>query len=155
MHKTANDWKEELGLEPHPEGGYFRRFFASPVSVKTPRGERPTMTAIYYLLEAGQYSAWHRLRSHELWHWHAGGTLLVHCLEDTAMTWVLGPEGNMTLPIAPGTWFASEPARETDFVLVSCTVSPGFDFADFEWGDAQELVETYPGDAALVRRLAR
>ncbi len=153
---NANEWKVELALEPHPEGGHFHRFFASPVTVRTARGERPTMTAIHYLLEAGEYSAWHRLKSHELWHWHDGGPLLIHCLDDAGLTTHrLGPGGRMTLPIAPGIWFASEPAVGTDFALVSCTVSPGFDFADFEWGDAGELARTYPDNAQLIEHLRR
>jgi len=153
---NAEHWKTELGLEPHPEGGYYRQFFASPVTVKTPQGERPTMTAIHYLLEKGDYSAWHRLCSHELWHWHAGGPVVVHCAdEDGIASHKLGSHSELTLTIEPNTWFAAEPAPETGFVLVSCTVSPGFDFADFEWGESQALIRDYPEDEALIRRLSR
>ena len=153
---NAQHWKTELGLEPHPEGGYYRQFFASPVTVRTPQGERPTMTAIHYLLEKGDFSAWHRLCSHELWHWHAGGPVVVHCADDEGIaSHKLGSHSELTLTIEPNTWFAAEPAPETGFVLVSCTVSPGFDFADFEWGDPGVLNREYPEDEALIRRLSR
>ena len=153
---NAQHWKTELGLEPHPEGGFYRRFFASPVTVRTANGERPTMTAIHYLLERGNYSAWHRLCSHELWHWHAGGPVIVHCAgPDGIASHKLGSQSELTLTIEPNTWFAAEPAPETGFVLVSCTVSPGFDFEDFEWGDPRELMREFPEDEALIRRLSR
>lgn len=153
---NAEHWRQELGLAPHPEGGWYRRFFASPVNVRTEHGHRPTMTAIHYLLENGHYSAWHRLRSHELWHWHAGGPVLVHCADDNGIaTHKLGSHTELTLTIEPNTWFAAEPAPETGFVLVSCTVSPGFDFEDFEWGNPETLMAEFPEDERLIRRLSR
>ena len=152
----ADYWKSTLGLEPHPEGGFYRRFFASPVSVRTEQGERPTMTAIHYLLERGHYSAWHRLRSHELWHWHGGASALIHCIENgRIVTHHLGGDSELTLTIEPHTWFAAEPDVDGDYLLVSCTVSPGFDFADFEWGDVEALTAQHPESESLIRRLSR
>jgi predicted cupin superfamily sugar epimerase len=125
-----------LDLTPHPEGGWYRRTWTAPGTVATPHGPRPTATAILYLLD--DVSAWHRVRSTELWCWHAGssvglalgGTRSAPGAPDEA---VLGPPGDGALPqreVPPDVWqtarlLGSEPA------LVSCVVSPGFDFADF------------------------
>lgn len=125
-----------LDLAPHPEGGWYRRTWTAPGTVDTPHGPRPTATAILYLLDDA--SAWHRVRSTELWFWHSGapvGLALGGALDtpgppDEA---VLGPPGDGALPqreVPPSVWqtarlLGDEPA------LVSCVVSPGFDFADF------------------------
>lgn len=125
---------ETLDLQPHPEGGWYRQTWASPESVHLPDGRvRPTATLIYFLLPAGESSTWHRVASDELW--------LAH---DGAVTLELGGTG--TAPIAgdrltvdaatpqalvpAGTWQRTLPAGAD--ALVSCLVSPGFDFADFE-----------------------
>lgn len=153
----AHDHIERLGLSPHPEGGHYRRCFTSPVTVETPQGPRPTMTAIHYLLERGDFSAWHRLRSSELWHWQDGGVVLVHQLtpQGELKTSPLGPGHDRTLVIEPGIWFAAELALETDFVLCCCSVSPGFDFADFELADPNGLSRQFPAHEAWIRRLSR
>lgn len=145
-----------LGLTAHPEGGYYRRLFESPAWVATDRGSRPAMTAIYYLLEAGDFSAWHRLHSHELWHWHGGSTFAVHQLSSTGDYRCdrVGPKDALVQAVPPGTWFAAE-LLDGDWGLVSCTVTPGFGFADFELGGRQALVADYPEHAALIRRLSR
>lgn len=152
----ARDLIATLGLTAHPEGGHYRRLFESPARVATERGSRPAMTAIYYLLEAGDFSAWHRLRSHELWHWHRGGTFAVHQLSATGDYRCdrVGPDHTLVLAIPPATWFAAE-VLEGDWGLVSCTVAPGFDFADFELGRRKDLTAAHPDRAALIRRLSR
>ena len=125
---------ETLGLEPHPEGGWYRQTWASPVSVTLADGRvRPTATLIYFLLPAGESSAWHRVASDELWLAHAGSV--------TLELGGAGPEpadvvrasvdaGTPQALVPAGTWQRTLPA-EAD-ALVSCLVSPGFDFADFE-----------------------
>ncbi|MFE8070988.1 cupin domain-containing protein [Marinobacteraceae bacterium S3BR75-40.1] len=154
---TADDWIQQLQLEPHPEGGHYRRLFTAPETVITPRGERPTMTAIHYLLRDGEHSAFHRLHSHELWHWHTGTALHIHCLEPDGSYRCrrLGPGGDMTLAIPPRHWFAAELAGVGDYALVTCTVTPGFDFADFEWGHREPLAQDYPGHRDLIHRLGQ
>jgi len=133
---------EHLDLLPHPEGGWFRQTWAAPVTV-TPDGypgPRATATCIYFLLGPGDASEWHAVRSDEIWLWHRGGplTLTLGGAGDrpaepgTAVT--LGPDlaaGHVPHAVVPpGTWQAARPAG-TEEVLVSCVVSPGFDFADF------------------------
>jgi predicted cupin superfamily sugar epimerase len=133
--------KEALGLQPHPEGGWFRETYRSRHTF-TPDGypgERRAATAIYFLLHPGERSRWHVVRSDELWLWHSGGPLTLvfggagpEPGEPRPTT--LGPDiaaGQRPQILVPGgTWQSAEPAG-AEPVLVSCVVAPGFDFADF------------------------
>lgn len=121
---------EALGLRPHPEGGWYRRTYESAISL-VPQGypgARPSATAIYFLLGPGESSRSHRVRSDELYLWHRGElTVWLDSVE-----YELGP-GRPQLLIPGGTW---QRARAGDSeALISCVVSPGFDFADFEVRD--------------------
>lgn len=127
---------EQFDLQPHPEGGWFRETFRSGTTIRPEgyAGERAAATAILFLLNPGERSAWHVVRSDELWFWHSGGPLELHLGGDgeqpaAAGVAVLGPTNPQVL-IPAGVWQAAVPAMP-DAVLVSCVVSPGFDFADF------------------------
>ncbi|MDE0573774.1 cupin domain-containing protein [Demequina sp. B12] len=129
-----------LGLKPHPEGGWFRRVWTGAVPVDTAGGIRPAATCIHYLLPPGEESAWHVVSSDELWLWHGPGTLELRLggegqqPADAVETFILGPDltaGHVPMAVVPaGTWQAARLAA-SDEVLVSCVVSPGFDFADW------------------------
>jgi predicted cupin superfamily sugar epimerase len=132
---------ELLDLAPHPEGGWFRETWRSERTLNLPGydGPRSAGTAIYFLLTPGEQSAWHTVRSAELWFWHRGGPLVLSLggdgpepVEPTEL--LLGPDvaaGQAPqLLVPPGVWQAARPAADED-VLVSCVVVPGFDFADF------------------------
>jgi len=125
---------ESLDLQPHPEGGWYRETWRAAEVVQTPHGERSAATSILFLLEPGQRSAWHRVRSSELWLWQGGGTLLLSLGRTGAAparsrTVELGPGGQHL--VEPGEWQAASPAGG-QAVLTGCVVVPGFDFADFE-----------------------
>lgn len=134
---------ELLDLEAHPEGGWYRETWRSPVQV-TPSGydgERASATAIYFVLGPGEESRWHRVRSAELWLWHAGVPLTltlggagVRPGADVTEI-LLGSDvaaGQRPQAVVPAdTWQSARPHAGGD-VLVSCVVSPGFEFADFE-----------------------
>jgi len=133
---------EALDLLPHPEGGWYRETWRSDVSF-TPDGypgERASATAIYFLLPPGEESMWHVVRSAELWLWHRGGPLTLYLGGDgdrpseTQEPVTLGPDvtdGQVPQAVVPpGVWQAAHPAGDEE-VLVSCVVSPGFDFTDF------------------------
>jgi predicted cupin superfamily sugar epimerase len=131
---------EQLDLEPHPEGGWFRQTWVSAESVALADGRvRPTATLIYFLLPAGESSAWHRVRSDETWLAHAGSVALELGVSGTTPnggpTTVVGTgTGQSAQALVPaGTWQRTLPG-DAD-ALVSCLVSPGFDFADFELAD--------------------
>ena len=124
---------EALGLKPHPEGGWFRETFRDQAG----EGGRAASTAIFYLLEAGQVSAWHRVSDAvEVWHHYAGGPLQLSLAppDGPARDEVLGPDifaGQTPQVVVPANWWQS--ARPLGaWTLVGCTVSPGFEFASFE-----------------------
>jgi predicted cupin superfamily sugar epimerase len=130
---------DTLELEPHPEGGWYRQTWASPTTVTLPDGRvRPTATLIYFLLPAGDSSAWHRVASDELWMAHTGAVGLEYGGAGAGPTpgdrVVVGNDvdgGQLPQALVPaGVWQRTLPGPAD--ALVSCLVSPGFDFADFE-----------------------
>lgn len=144
----------QLGLRPHPEGGFYGEVFRSGVVVPTPRGPRAALTTIDFLLGRGQASAWHRVRSDEVWHLLEGGPLRL---------WLLPPDLGAVTHVDLGTapprhvvpanwWQAAEPLG--DFAHVGATVAPGFDFADFAFGrDDAPLCATLQRLAPDLQRL--
>jgi len=163
---TAEYFIKHLQLQPHPEGGFFKETYRSagmiPLqSLREFNGDRNYSTAIYFLLEQGDFSAFHRIKSDECWHFYEGGTLLIHVIDENGNYSCirLGKkihEGEIFQFVVPaGNWFASEPAPGVLFTLVGCTVSPGFDFADFEMANAENLSKEYPQHTSLIRRLCR
>ena len=123
-------------------------------------GNRSFCTSIFYLLEQGDFSSFHRIKSDETWHFYAGDPLEVVMLRDSGITVVtlghdvmIGQRLQYTVPAE--TWFASRPASGTPFALVGCTVSPGFDFADFEMGTRRELLQRFPLAAETITALTR
>lgn len=137
MHPRAGELIRRLGLEPHPEGGLYRRTHQSAhrVMPDDTRGSRHALTSIYYLLVDGGISRWHRVRSDEIWHWCEGAPLELFIApgEGGAITRsVLGPLAGDAAPqrIVPANLWQA--ARCTgDYTLVACCVAPGFEFADF------------------------
>ncbi|MGV2291591.1 cupin domain-containing protein [Trinickia sp. YCB016] len=170
---------ERFELIPHPEGGHYRETHRDPARVArilstddaqrivTSEASRSASTCIYYMLCDGAYSAWHRIRSDEVWHFYAGDPLDVHVL-DAAGQLVTHRLGNALLRddavfqavVPAGCWFAAEcpalgdEAKATGFALVGCTVAPGFEFSEFELADAEALAAAHPSHTALIRRLA-
>jgi predicted cupin superfamily sugar epimerase len=124
-------------------------------------GARAASTAIYFLLEGKGFSAFHRLRSDEVWHFYAGAPLIVHVIDATGShsSICLGSDadaGQVFQAVVPaGCWFASHVADWESWALVGCTVAPGFDFADFEMGMRAELAGEYPEHREIVERLTR
>jgi predicted cupin superfamily sugar epimerase len=127
-----------LGLEPHPEGGWYRRTWTSAAAVSTPQGVRPGATLILFLLPPGEASAWHTVTSDEIWLWHGPDPVTLELGGDgsaplTERAVVLGPDqaaGQTAQCVVPGgAWQRTLP--QAGECLVSCVVSPGFDFADF------------------------
>jgi hypothetical protein len=167
LDKDATYWIEKLRLEPHPEGGYFRQTYRSELVIAREAlpagftGKRAASTAIYFLLEGRNFSAFHRLRSDEVWHFYAGGPLIVHAIEPSGehSSILLGndPDAGEALQavVSAGCWFASHVADWKTFAVVGCTVAPGFDFEDFEMGKREELVARYPLQREVIERLTR
>lgn len=161
----AQFWIDILGLTRHPEGGWFRETYRSSESIPSNAlpdrfdGPRSFCTAIYFLLEQGEFSAMHRIRSDEIWHFHEGAPLTVHVLTPDREHYeiLLGSDaekGECFQAVVPaGCWFGAETAG--DFSLVGCTVAPGFDFHDFEMAGRSNLAAIFPQHTALINRLTQ
>lgn len=162
-------WIERLGLEPHPEGGFYRETYRSGRSYDFGqadpfRGARHYATAIHYLLKTGERSRLHRIHSDELWFYHAGDPLDVHVFppEGQPSSFTLGcsPDKGELLQaaVAAESWFGAchsrqEPSAE-GYSLVSCVVAPGFDFRDFSFAPKEALLEKHPSFSAIIDRLS-
>lgn len=152
---------EQFQLEPHPEGGYFRETYRSNIVFETSVGKRNSSTAIYFLLFKYNFSAFHRIASDEVWHFYAGDPISVFVIHQngTLEEMRLGndfSEGQVPQCVVPaGAWFASKVANGGLYGLVGCTVSPGFDFADFEMGDRIPLMKEFPQHTEIISELTR
>jgi hypothetical protein len=134
---------EKYQLLPHPEGGWYKETYKSSETIaaaalpKRFAGDRSFSTAIYFLLERGNFSAFHKIKSDECWHFYAGDPLEVFVLQHDGRLEIitLGNDilnGQQFQYVVPANcWFASRPASQSDYCFVGCTVAPGFDFADF------------------------
>jgi uncharacterized protein len=157
----ADELVRLLQLAPHPEGGFFRELFRSeqPVAPADARGARTALTSIDFLLLQGQFSAWHRVASDEVWHLLEGGPLRLWLMPPTleqVHSVELGPAGPDRAPrhvVPAGWWQAAEPLG--DFAYCGATVGPGFEFADFSFlrSDAAALAALERLQAGLQRML--
>ena len=165
MHSEARYWIEKLRLEEHPEGGFFRRTYQSSESTSAEclpdrfGGRRAFSSAIYYLLPGDRVSAFHRIKSDELWHFYAGAPLVISVLDTTGRlsTLRLGRDpdrGESFQAVAPaGHWFGAAVTDPASYCLVGCTVSPGFEYEDFELARRDNLLARFPQHRGLIEQL--
>lgn len=163
----AQTWIDRLALEPHPEGGYYRETYRAETSLSAGAlpdrfdGARDAAALIYFLLPGDRYSALHRIRQDEAWHFYAGAPLTLHQIapDGTYTTCTLGravEAGQHLHAVVPaGTWFGATVTDEARYALAGCTTAPAFDFADFELADRAALLEAHPEHRAVVERLTR
>ncbi|MFD1673269.1 cupin domain-containing protein [Alicyclobacillus fodiniaquatilis] len=164
---NAREWITQLDLAPHPEGGFYRETYHAnhwlhdELTLQTYDGKRRTATSIYFLLEGHDVSRFHRLKSDELWYFHTGSALTVHVIDPkgTYQTHALGlsPAGKQApqLCIPREHIFGATVDDPDGFALVSCMVSPGFDFADFELFDRAVLLKMHPQHEQIINRLTK
>lgn len=162
MSTTKDQLIDKLNLHPHPEGGFFKEVYRSEEVISQSAlaekydGERNCCTSIYFMLTADSFSAFHRINQDEIWHFYQGGTIDLH---------IISPQGehrlvkvgadllNGEVPqvvVLAGHWFAAKVSGDQDYALVGCTVSPGFDFRDFELAEREKLTEEYPQHKDLI-----
>ncbi len=154
---------ELLDLSPHPEGGYFKEIYRSGFIVSESalpeeyNSERNICTSIYYLLIQNDRSHFHQLLSDEIWHHYEGSSASIHII-DTGGNYrkeILGKnisEGEKIQVVIPKlSWFAAEVDDKLNYILLGCTVSPGFDFRDFRIGTSEELINLYPAHSELIK----
>ena len=154
-------------LQPHPEGGWYKQTYKSNEFIpgnalpKRFNDDRVFSTAIYFLLEQGNFSAFHKIKSDECWHFYSGDALHIYIIDQSGQLKIvtLGNDpgkGQIFQYVVPANcWFASRPARDSKYCLVGCTVAPGFEFDDFELANAKELSTLYPQHATIINELCR
>lgn len=154
---SSSDIIERLDLKPHPEGGYYRESYRA--EGKIAGSGRSYSTAIYYLLEGEARSRLHRIASDEVWHFYMGDPLVVAeidpsgSLKETTLGTDLKAGQSLQHVVPARRWFGAYLPKGSGYSLVGCTVAPGFDFADFEIGNREELLRRYPEAKAAIDRL--
>lgn len=160
-------WIQKLNLQKHPEGGYYRETYRSEDTVNQDKlltrydNSRNASTAIYYLLLDEEFSSFHKLKSDEIFHFYSGTTLIVHVIDIQGKyhEFKLGknPDENevLQLVIPHDSWFAAHVSQTNSYSLIGCTVSPGFDFADFTLADRTQLVTLYPHLTEIITKFTR
>ncbi len=158
---------EKLDLQEHVEGGFYKETYRSEGIIKkgsTPVGfesDRNYSTGIYFLLTSDNFSAFHRIKQDEMWHFYEGSPLTIHMIDEggnysfhrLGLDLENHEEPQFTVP--KNVWFASEVEDPNTYCLTGCTVSPGFDFADFELAERKKLIEAYPEHKEVIHRLTR
>lgn len=161
--------KEQLikafSLLPHPEGGYYKETYRSAEVIETTSEEFPNQrnysTAIYFLIEKDNFSALHRIKSDELWHFYEGDALevieidLKGNLMRTHVGRDLQKDQTYQYMVKAGHWFGSRVVKEGNFSFVGCTVAPGFDFKDFEMAKRDELCKLFPQHSSVIQEMTR
>jgi predicted cupin superfamily sugar epimerase len=165
MNTKIDNYVHKLNLQPHPEGGWYSETYRSSESTsglpdRFP-GERSFGTAIYFLVPGTTFSAFHRIKSDELWHFYDGNMLEIFVIDERGELSIISLgrdiDGGQVFQavVNAGHWFASRCSVSDGFSLVGCTVSPGFDFADFEMADRSSLIAEYPQHEEIVTALTR
>lgn len=158
---------KQLELLPHPEGGFYKETYRSSLTLSREclptgfNGERNIATGIYFLIEKGNFSALHKIKSDETWHFYAGDALEVIEISENGIVTItaIGPDilkgETFQYTVKANTWFGSRVRDGGGFSLVGCTVYPGFDFNDFEMAGRHELIKRFPQHQTLITELTR
>jgi hypothetical protein len=167
MTSSITELIDRLHLISHPEGGWYRETYRSTELMSVDNlperfsGDRSFCTAIYFLLGRNDVSALHRIKSDEIWHFYSGASITVHIFtpQGDYRTRELGPgpaaAQTWQTVVPAGCWFGAELSGKGEYGLVGCTVSPGFDFTDFEMAGRDELLKLFPEQAGIINRLCR
>lgn len=167
MIQNSKYWIEKLGLTKHPEGGYFKETYRSNeiLSVKSLPARypsfRPYSTSIFFLLDSNEFSAFHRIKSDEIWHFHQGSTVTIYLINGSGKLFELNLGNNpdksehLQIAIPRNSWFAAEVKEPGSYCLMGCTVAPGFDYEDFELGKRNTLIRKFPQHQNIIRRFTR
>lgn len=160
MNEKAKYYIQKLQLNKHPEGGYYREIYRSGeiifIDAPNQNRKRNVSTSIYFLLEGSQKSKFHKLKSDELWHFYDGTAVKIYILDGNGKlteTMIGRDIENGELfqtTIGKNNWFAAEVMDKRSFSLIGCTVSPGFDFSDFELGKRADLLKKFPDHKELI-----
>lgn len=154
---SAKYWVEKLGMKPHPEGGYYCESFKSTSQVTSPEGNvRSTATSIYYLLEAGDQSHFHKLGADEVWYFHTGDLADIHFITPEGKYYIerIGLADHLQVVIPKGHLFGATLPEGSNYILVGCMVAPGFEFEDFQLVPRTALLRKYPQHQQIIEKLS-
>jgi predicted cupin superfamily sugar epimerase len=162
----AEEIIKKLELQKHPEGGWFRECFRSEniipaFALPNHNADRCCYTSIYYLLEENDFSSFHRLKSDELWYYHQGDCVEIISIDPDGklQKYLLGKDidngQQMQIVIPVGCWFTAQVVPSGKYMLMGCVVSPGFDFDDFEMGNAENLIQKFPQHEEIIKKFCR
>jgi len=158
---------KNLGLEKHIEGGYFAETYRSDIILKLQHlperfgKDRNISTAIFFLLTENEFSAFHKLKADEVWHFYEGSTLNIYVIDENGNLNIkllgrnIDKGKSFQVVVKSGQWFAAEISDKDSYSLVGCTFSPGFDFSDFELGNRELLIKLYPKHKIIIEKLTR
>jgi predicted cupin superfamily sugar epimerase len=152
---NAEYWITKLNLKEHSEGGYFRETYRKKANING----RDLATSIYYLLPSGMASKLHRLRNDEIWYYHLGAPIKIYFIKDHGIVeeHILGPDPDkdhvFSKVIPAETIFGAEVMEDNSFSLVSCNMSPGFEYKDFELLSREKLINLFPQHKELIEKL--
>ncbi|MBE9467811.1 MAG: cupin domain-containing protein [Bacteroidetes bacterium] len=154
-----------LNLKPHPEGGYFKETYRSEGEINENSldsnyiGKRNYSTCIYFLLTSNMFSSFHKIKQDEIWHFYEGSPIRLYTISERGKLseFIIGRDianGQSPQLIVPAKhWFAARVINENDYSLVGCTVSPGFDFNDFELAKRKKLISKFPQHKQIIKEL--
>lgn len=163
----AQYWIDKLDLEPHVEGGYFKETYRSHESIdkyalpERFRDDRSFCTAIYFLLHNNDFSAFHRIKQDELWHFYIGDPLIIHIIDQRGnysqikLGMSLDDGEVFQAMVQHGSWFGANLKVPDSFALVGCTVAPGFNVEDLEIAQPDVLIDLFPEHRQIIEQLTR
>jgi len=167
MALNATQLIDHFGMIPHPEGGFYKETYRSSEEIHEEclplrfDGERLFSTAIFYLLQGMDFSAFHRIKSDEIWHFYDGTALNIYVIDQQGNFELITLGRNINYgetyqaAVKAGNWFAAEPADPEGFCFVGCTVAPGFDFHDLEIAERESMIFEFPQHSAIIQKLTR
>lgn len=156
----AKAWIRRLKLDPHIEGGHFRRTYTNPhlAAATGASGIRPCSSAIIFLLQSHEKNLLHCLKSDEMWHFYHGSPLTLHLFKPSGeysalhLGIIQKPGYSPQALIPAGCWFAAAVDKSNSFTLVGCTIAPGFDFEDFQLANRADLLSLFPEQAKIIEQ---
>jgi len=164
---TVETLVKELDLLPHPEGGFYKETYRSEGKITQSclspnfKGDRNMATGIYFLIEKNNFSALHKIKSDETWHFYYGDALEVIEINEQGRLTITKIGSNLSngetfqYTVKANTWFGSRASEGGSFSLVGCTVYPGFDFNDFELAKREDLIKLFPNHQNIITELTR
>ncbi|HVV68173.1 MAG TPA: cupin domain-containing protein [Gammaproteobacteria bacterium] len=156
-----------LQLMPHPEGGYYNEVYRATDKIGVAREKygdayRASATSIYFLLKGDDFSAWHKIKSDEIWNYHEGNSINILSINPQGVlkqhklgSKLSDPDAEYQVVIPAGDWFCAYVEDGEGYTLVGCTVAPGFEFVDFEIADRNKLTQEFKQHQALIHKFTR